>query len=148
MQRIIGKGATSFERGEDRRGHLTNPLCGLTSVAEILENVFERKYFQWREGGKNGSVSPFDPRALFPNTNPPTTHMASAYLAFTRYSHKSQLGSTCVWHIQEQEKYLLKLNAHNCNGEGQWSSTDFRVRLVKNVKGYTCTCTHSLTMKE
>ena len=33
------------ELGEDRRGHLANPICGPTSKMQVLENVFERKYF-------------------------------------------------------------------------------------------------------
>ena len=90
-QRNIGKWPKPCEGWGQKGRHLASPICGPTSVAENLGKMFlkENIFSGLRGRGVKTALSPLltpasSPFSLtFPNTQP-TTHMASAYLAFTR----------------------------------------------------------------
>lgn len=120
VQRNIGKWPKPFEGWGQKGRHLANPICGPTSVAENLGKMFLKENIFSGLRGKNGSVSPFDPRPspfslTFPNTgyHPHGISLSSFHQTRTKVS--------LVQHLYSKFR----------NGHGMVSTYDLLVRLEK-----------------
>ena len=139
-QRNFGKSQKSFEKGKNGARTEETTWLTLSAVQRLSQKwkswkiFLKENIFSGGPGGKNGSVSPFDPRAhpfpwRFPNTG---HHPHGISLSSFHHTKGNFVYDVCVpsiknWHIVRM-KYLYVL-ARVLIYWVQW--------LCKNVKGFT-----------